>query len=71
MMSNNVSVINLYTYHLVLFTCILWKYRILIIRYNPSDTKPRILYVYVCDTRFTVIGYTFDTSLAWNVGKPL
>lgn len=41
MMSNNVSVINLYTYHLVLFTCILWKYRILIIRYNPSD----ILYV--------------------------
>ena len=47
MMSNNVSVINLYTYHLVLFTCILWKYRILIIRYNPSDTKPYTIYMYV------------------------
>jgi hypothetical protein len=42
------------------------------IRYNPSDTKPCIIqnvYIYVCDTRCTFVGFIFMMSSAWKMGE--
>ena len=52
----------------IIFCLTLSMYYIEIQNFNPSDTKPCI--IYVCDIRCTFVGSTFKTSSAWNAGKP-